>query len=255
MVTPERFVYDQSMDAHPLPEDSASRIAAAIGEPARARMLYCLLDGHARTSTELALVAEVSPSTASVHLAHLKKRGLVHVLAQGKHRYYSLEGTHTASALEALMVLATGAASRFVPNTPVRLRAARTCYDHIAGQIGVALHDRLKDLGWLTHKAADGAEYEITPVGERALTQMGIDIEATRALRRRFAYACVDWSERRPHIGGALGAAFFKLALRRKWLTQDLDSRALRLTRGGLRHLEQRLGMRLDGERRLANAP
>src|SRR5260221_14703781 len=106
----EHFVYDQSMDAE---DHAVSRIAAAIGEPARARMLYCLLDGHARTSTELALVAEVSPSTASVHLGHLKDRGLVRVLAQGKHRYYSLEGAHTAAALEALMVAAVGPDNRF----------------------------------------------------------------------------------------------------------------------------------------------
>jgi DNA-binding transcriptional ArsR family regulator len=248
MVLQERFVYDQNMDAHSSPEDSASRIAAAIGEPARARMLYCLLDGHARTSTELALVAEVSPSTASVHLAHLKERGLVQVLKQGKHRYYSLEGNQTAAALEALMVLATGNGNHFVPNTPVRLRAARTCYDHIAGRVAVALHDRFKDLGWLAQTGRGSSGYEITPAGERAFTELGIDIEATRALRRRFAYACVDWSERRPHIGGALGAALFKLALRRKWITQDLDSRALRLTRGGSRDLEKRLGLRLGVE-------
>src|SRR5215475_1780501 len=143
------------MDVEFSAEKAVSRIAAAIGEPARARMLYALLDGHARTSTELALVAEVSPSTASVHLAHLKQRGLVRVLAQGKHRYYSLEGTHTAAALEALMVVAVGPGNRFVPNTPVRLRAARTCYDHIAGKVGVALHDRLKELGWLADAPTD----------------------------------------------------------------------------------------------------
>jgi DNA-binding transcriptional ArsR family regulator len=250
MAPQERFVYDQNMSAHVSPEDSASRIAAAIGEPARARILYCLLDGHARTSTELALVAEVSPSTASVHLAHLKERGLVQVLKQGKHRYYSLEGAQTAAALEALMVLATGRGDRFVPNTPVRLRAARTCYDHIAGRVAVALHDRFRDLGWLTPPGpgTSGSGYEITAAGERALTELGIDMQATRALRRKFAYACVDWSERRPHLGGALGAALFKLALRRKWITQDLDSRALRLTRGGSRDLERRLGLRLGVE-------
>jgi DNA-binding transcriptional ArsR family regulator len=245
MALHKQFVYDQSMAAQPAPEDSASRIAAAIGEPARARMLYCLLDGHARTSTELALVAEVSPSTASVHLAHLKERGLVQVLAQGKHRYYSLEGTHTAAALEALMVLAVGPNSRFVPSTPSRLRSARTCYDHMAGKIAVALHDRLKDLAWLTSSSGDAGAYDITPEGALALADLGVDIEATRTLRRRFAYACVDWSERRPHIGGALGAALLKLALRRKWLSQDLDSRALRLTRNGVRDLERRFGLRL----------
>jgi DNA-binding transcriptional ArsR family regulator len=241
MVPQARFVYDQNMDAEFSAETAVSRIAAAIGEPARARMLYCLLDGHARTSTELALVAEVSPSTASVHLGHLKHRGLVRVLAQGKHRYYSLEGAHTAAALEALMVAAVGPDNRFVSNTPQRLRAARTCYDHIAGTIAVALHDRFEELGWLT----TAPSYDVSVAGVQALAALGIDIDATRALRRRFAYACVDWSERRPHIGGALGAALLKVALKRKWVSQDLDSRALRVTRGGYREIEVHFGVRL----------
>src|SRR5581483_4274282 len=116
-------------------------IAAAIGEPARARMLYCLVDGRARTSTELAVVADVTPSTASVHLRRLKAQRLVKMFAQGKHRYYSLDRPDVAAALEALNVLA-GGGPQFEPNTPHRLRAARTCYDHIAGALGVALYDR-----------------------------------------------------------------------------------------------------------------
>jgi DNA-binding transcriptional ArsR family regulator len=271
------------MDVEYSAEKAVSRIAAAIGEPARARILYCLLDGHARTSTELALVAEVSPSTASVHLTHLRDRGLVRVLAQGKHRYYSLEGEHTAAALEALMVVAVG--PHFVRNTPQPLRAARTCYDHMAGTIAVALHDRFEQLGWLTtapaaaasrphaaraieggKRASTGATkvaspahggtpdsdratatlaYEVTPDGERAMAALGIDIGAIRTLRRRFAYGCVDWSERKPHIAGALGAALLTVALKRKWLTQDLDSRALRITRSGERELHRQFGVRL----------
>jgi DNA-binding transcriptional ArsR family regulator len=231
------------MDVEYSAEKAVSRIAAAIGEPARARILYCLLDGHARTSTELALVAEVSPSTASVHLTHLRDRGLVRVLAQGKHRYYSLEGEHTAAALEALMVVAVGPDNRFVSNTPQRLRAARTCYDHMAGTIAVALHDRFEQLGWLTTTPA--LAYDVTPDGERAMAALGIDIGAIRTLRRRFAYGCVDWSERKPHIAGALGAALLTVALKRKWLTQDLDSRALRLTRNGQRELQRQFGVRL----------
>src|ERR1700722_13381521 len=122
-------------------DGAVSRIAAAIGERARARMLYCLVDGRARTSTELAMVAQVTPSTASVHLQRLKMQRLVKVVAQGKHRYYSLESANVAAALEALSVLAGGEREAFVPNAPNRLRAARTCYDHIAGALGVALHD------------------------------------------------------------------------------------------------------------------
>src|SRR5713226_1859176 len=211
-------------------DGAVSGIAAAIGQPARARMLYCLVDGHARTSTELAIVADVTPSTASVHLHRLKARRLVRVFAQGKHRYYGLEGANVAAALEALSVLAGGSRDAFVPSTPNRLRAGRTCYDHIAGTLGVSLHDRFKALGWLTAGAAGDNAYDLTPSGAKALEALGINIEATRALRRRFACACLDWSERRPHVGGALGAVLLTVALKRKWVIQDLDSRALSVT-------------------------
>ncbi|HYS55919.1 MAG TPA: helix-turn-helix domain-containing protein [Thermoanaerobaculia bacterium] len=219
---------------------SLSRIAAAIAEPARARMLCCLMDGYARTSTELAIVAEVSPSTASVHLARLKEQRLVNVHAQGKHRYYSLESGSVAAAIEALMVVAGGPRERFTPNTPTRLRTARTCYDHMAGAVAVSLHDRLQELGWL--RTGDEA-YDLSERGVKELGALGIDVASTRALRRRFAYSCVDWSERRPHIGGALGAALLKVALKRKWVVQDLDSRVLSVTRIGRREMRARFGL------------
>jgi DNA-binding transcriptional ArsR family regulator len=245
----EHFVYDQSMIVEN--EDAAvSGIAAAIGEPARARMLYCLIDGHARTSTELAMVAEVSPSTASVHLNRLKIERLVKVAVQGKHRYYSLEGRNVAGVLEGLSVLAGGSRAKFVPNTPSRLRLARTCYDHIAGTLGVLLHDRFRKLRWLSvdstggHSAYDAA-YDLTPDGAKGLEPLGIDLEVTRMLRRRFAYGCLDWSERRPHIGGALGAALLKVALKRKWVLQELDSRALDITRLGRREILTRFGVQV----------
>jgi len=218
-------------------DGAAARIAAAIGEPARARMLYCLMDNHARTGTELAVVGEVSPSTASVHLNRLKSEGLVNVLVQGKHRYYSLEGPEVARLLESLSVLAGGKRRQFAPNTPHQLRAARTCYDHIAGTLGVLLHDRLEAAGWLS------ASYGLTPAGVRAFEALGVDVEATRALRRRFAFACLDWSERRSHLGGALGAALLMLALRKRWVTQELDSRALCVTGLGRRELRARFGV------------
>jgi DNA-binding transcriptional ArsR family regulator len=235
------FVYDQSMNVESA-DATVSRIAAAIGEPARARMLYCLADGRARTSTELAVVADVSPSTASAHLHRLKTQRLVKVFAQGKHRYYSLEGANVAAALEALSVLA-GSRDAFVPNTPNRLRAARTCYDHIAGTLGVALHDRFGALGWLSRDSGADHAYDLTADGAKAFAGLGIDIEATRTLRRRFAYACVDWSERRPHLGGAVGAALLNVALKRKWVLQDLDSRALTVTRAGRREMLARFGL------------
>jgi DNA-binding transcriptional ArsR family regulator len=243
---------------------AVSRIAGAIGEPARARILYCLMDGHARTSTELAMVADVSPSTASVHLNRLKTDHLIKVLVQGKHRYYSLEGPNVAMVLEGLSVLAGGSRDQFVPTTPSRLRTARTCYDHLAGTVGVALHDRFRALGWLSagskmagSKIAgpkiagstiagstieDGA-YNVTADGANAFEALGIDIETTRTLRRRFACACLDWSERRPHLGGALGAALLKVALKKKWVVHDLDSRALSVTSFGRREMLTRFGL------------
>lgn len=218
----------------------AARIASAIGEPARARMLYCLMDGHARTATELAVVAEVSPSTASVHLTRLKAEGLVKVLVQGKHRYHSLQGPEVARVLESLSVLAGGPRQKFVPNTPNRLRAARTCYDHIAGTLGVQLHDRLESSGWLS------SSYDLTPAGVQAFEKLGVDVAEMRGSHRRFAFACLDWSERRSHLGGALGAALLTLALRKKWVTQELDGRALSVTSLGRREMRTRLGVELS---------
>jgi DNA-binding transcriptional ArsR family regulator len=226
-------------------DEAVSRIAAAIGEPARARMLYCLADGRARTSTELAVVAQVTPSTASVHLQRLKTRRLVKVVAQGKHRYYSLEGRDVGVALEALSVLAGGSRKAFVPSTPNRLRSARTCYDHIAGSLGVALHDRFQMMGWLLPDSGGGTEYDLNPKGTKAFATLGIDVEGARLLRRHFAYACLDWSERRPHLGGALGAALLNAALKRRWVVQDLDSRALSVTSLGRREMLVRFGLQV----------
>jgi len=240
-----QFVYDPNMIAEPPVEIGAASIAAAIGEPARARMLYCLLDGHARTSTELAIVAEVSPSTASVHLARLREQRLVKVLRQGKHRYYSLDGESVARALEALTVLAGGPRQKFVPATPPYLRSARTCYDHMAGHLAVSLRDRFEQLHWLSAGSSEEDGYDLTDTGAKSLATLGIDVEAIKLQRRRFAYACVDWSERRPHIGGALGCAILQAALKQEWFVQNLDSRALTLTALGRRQMQVRFGLQL----------
>ncbi|HEX4005392.1 MAG TPA: helix-turn-helix transcriptional regulator [Acidobacteriaceae bacterium] len=230
------------MDAERDVDGEVSRIAAAIGEPARTRMLYCLMEGQARTSTELAMVAGVTASTASVHLNRLKDDELVRVLVQGRHRYYSLASPAVARALEGLSVLAGGARSRFAPKTPVHLRAARTCYDHMAGAVAVGLHDRLAAARWIRNmRGSDG--YLVTAEGVKALAGLGLDVEAARGQRRKFAFACLDWSERRPHVGGALGAALLGLALRKQWVARELDSRALRVTRLGRRELQARFGL------------
>jgi len=208
-------------------------------------MLYCLLDGRARTATELAVVADVSPSTASVHLQRLRSERLVAVVAQGKHRYYSLAGPTVAAALEALSVVAGGERTAFKPTAPDHLRRARTCYDHMAGAVGVAIHDRFAALEWLALVPGSGDGYDLTPAGAARLTALGVDVAAARALRRRFAFACLDWSERRPHLGGSLGAAILALALRKRWLRQELDSRALTVTATGRRELHGRFGVEL----------
>ena len=212
-------------------------IAAAIGEPARARMLFSLLDGRARTSTELAMLADVAPPTASAHLQRLRTQRLVKAVVQGRHRYYTLDRPDVAAALEALSVLAGGTSATFVPNTPQHLRDARTCYDHIAGSLGVQLYDRFRARGWIAPPRGANGAIEVTPSGRDALERLGVDVASAAASRRRFAFACLDWSERRPHLGGALGAAVLQLARRRRWVLHDLDSRVLRVTAAGRRDI------------------
>src|SRR5258707_2935716 len=163
------------MDVEQHDDGAVSRIAAAIGEPARAAMLCALLDNRARTSTELAMIAGVNPSTASAHLSRLKAECLVRVLVQGKHRYYSLNGANVARALEGLSVIAGGTRPNFVPNTPNRLRAARSCYDHLAGALGVQLFDRWTAMGLIVASAAGrDDDCDLTPKGTRMFESFGI---------------------------------------------------------------------------------
>lgn len=232
------------MPAPHVAEETSARIAAAIGDPARARMLYALMEGRALTSTELALVAAVGPSTASAHLNRLKRERLVRVLVQGRHRYYSLYGAGVAGVLESLSVLAGRVGSGVQTRTPDHLRLARTCYDHIAGTLGVLLHDRLLAADWISGGAGG---YEITPKGSRALTALGIDVEAVRRERRRFAFPCLDWSERRCHLGGAVGAAMLTGLLGKRWVTRERRERTLAVTALGARELKARLGVVIPG--------
>ncbi|WP_158896563.1 MULTISPECIES: helix-turn-helix transcriptional regulator [unclassified Pseudomonas] len=224
-------------------ELALSRIAGAIAEPARTKMLCALMDGHARTSTEMAVVADVSTSTASAHLARLKEDGLLKLHTQGRHRYYSLADIQVAQALEALMVVGQNANPKFVSNAPNRLQFARTCYDHMAGTLAVRLHDHFIESGWLTIADADDRAYQLTDCGEAAIVGMDIEIAKVKAQRRMFACSCLDWSMRRPHLGGALGAALLQAVLNRKWVIQDLDSRALALTPKGKKELSGRFGI------------
>ncbi|HEV2878890.1 MAG TPA: hypothetical protein VGW96_04835, partial [Candidatus Eremiobacteraceae bacterium] len=152
-----------------------------------------------------------------------------------------------ARTLEGLNVLA-GSAPAFVPNTPKVLRVARTCYDHLAGTTAVALRDRFVTIGWLTASSQEDSAYDITPKGAKALESLGIDLAAARATRRRFAYACLDWSERRPHIGGAVGAALLQLLLHKRWVSQHADSRAISITSLGNRELQRRFGVSIEAD-------
>jgi DNA-binding transcriptional ArsR family regulator len=232
------------MNASPDTDVGISTIGAVIGDPTRARMLVSLLDGRARTGTELAAIAEVGPSTASAHLHRLETAHLIMVRRQGKHRYYSLSGPDVAGLLEKMSALAGVRRAQYACKAPDRLRAARTCYDHIAGSIGVALRDRFAELGWLATCSSGADEtYDVSSSGASAFTSLGIDLTAARSQRRRFAFGCLDWTERRYHLGGSLGAAFLLLAQRRKWVLQDLDSRALRITELGRREMLRRLGL------------
>ncbi|WP_210639256.1 helix-turn-helix transcriptional regulator [Pseudomonas sp. Tri1] len=221
-----------------------SQVAAAIAEPARTRMLCALMDGHARTSTELASIAEVSASTASAHLAKLKELVLVRLHVQGRHRYYSLADKRVAQALEALMVIGQSAAPTFTPRTPDRLQFARTCYDHMAGTLAVRLYDRMIEAGWLVE--VQGPGYRLSESGERLFEGLGVDVQVLATQRRRFACPCLDWSMRRPHLGGALGAALLQVAIKRNWVIQDLDSRALGGTASGRREMAGRFGVNAE---------
>lgn len=227
-------------------DTAISRVAGAIAEPARTKMLCSLMDGHARTSTELAVIADVSASTASAHLARLKEDGLVKLHTQGRHRYFSLADAHVAEAIEALMVISQNAQAGFVSTTPNRLQLARTCYDHMAGSLAVQLHDCFIDFGWLTLPITGNGTYQLSVEGEKAMTGLGVDVATARAQRRRFACACLDWSMRRPHLAGALGAAVLQAVISRKWVIQDLDSRALAVTLKGRKELSSRFGIGTD---------
>lgn len=218
-------------------------VASAISEPARARMLCCLMDGRARTSTELAMVGQVTPSTASVHLTKLKEQHLVQVVAQGKHRYYNLAGEEVAAALEALMRIAGMPRPPFIPSTPDRLRRSRTCYDHMAGTVAVALHDFMTSHHWLEADGAGETVYLLSEKGEAGFRELGVDPHMARKSRRRFACSCLDWSERRPHLGGALGAELMSSLLRDGWIERDLDSRALAITRVGSHRFKRVFGI------------
>ena len=203
-------------------EPDISVPASLLGDRTRARMLAALMDGRARTATELAVEGGVGAPAASAHLARLVAAGILEVVAQGRHRYHRIADPGVAGTIEALMHLAPVNTRRFGPSDPA-LRFARVCYDHLAGELGVALADTIVGRG-LVHGSGDRAG--LTPAGEAWLRNIGAPLD--RAAKRRPACRfCMDWSERRPHLAGAVGAILLEWMLGRRLLTRIEASRAL----------------------------
>jgi DNA-binding transcriptional ArsR family regulator len=229
---------------------SMAEVAALIGDPARACIMQALMDGRALTAGELAAVAGVTPQTASGHLGQLTSSGLLTVRQQGRHRYYSLASPQVAQLLESLMLVAAGTMTPRMRTGPrdQALRLARTCYDHIAGRLGVAIADAMEGRGYIIlHDDAAALSLE----GESFLATLDITFDsaslkprATRALP--VCRLCLDWSERRPHLAGKLGAALCRHCLEAGWLRRRAASRALDITPVGQNALRRLFGIELS---------
>ncbi|HKQ77775.1 MAG TPA: helix-turn-helix transcriptional regulator [Blastocatellia bacterium] len=209
-----------------------AEIASLVGEPTRIVMLWSLVGGQARPASELAFYANVSAQNASAHLAKLVEAGMLAVESRGRHRYYRLAGAEVAHAIEALATLAPSAREMagLAPRRTPDLKFARTCYDHLAGRVAVEICEALKEKGFLSPA---GADFEVTGKGERLFHDLGVEIGELRRMRRAFARQCPDWSERRPHIAGALGAALLEQMFRRGWIARVRTSRIVRVTTKG----------------------
>lgn len=210
-----------------------AKLAALLAEPARARMLTLLMAGQALTATELADAAGVGRPTASAHLAKLEAAGFLACVPQGRHRYYRLADEGVAEMLEQMLGIASRAGAMPILTGPrdAALREARVCYDHLAGRHAVALFERLLAAGIVVQS---GAALALGPHAQEALESAGIDFAALKRARRVPCRACLDWSERRDHLAGALGAALLQLAVERGWLKRQRDSRAVTFTAAGL---------------------
>lgn len=226
-----------------LADAAISPVASLLADPARVAILLALSDGREVAAGELAEVAGVTAATASIHLAKLRAAGLVGLRRLGRHHLYRLVRPELVQAMEALAVLAPESAA---PRTHRQarigraVRNGRTCYDHLAGRLGVGLARSLVDRGAVR---LAGQGFEVTPAGERLLGDLGVDLAAARARRRAFAPACLDWSERVPHIAGALGAALLTLLLDRGWIVRTPASRAVEVTGAGRRGLARTFGI------------
>jgi len=237
--------------AERLAEADIAPTALLLAESARLAMLWALSDGRALPAGELAAAGRVRPSTASEHLAKLVRGGLLTAERHGRHRYYRLANESIVPALEALAVASPPAVARSPREAHIaqRLRLARSCYDHIAGALGVGLTDAMVTSGTLQRA---GRDYHITDGGAGRLRAVGLDPEAmtllARRRRRAVARACLDWSERRYHVAGVLGAALLSRLLELEWIERVPAGRALRVTAIGRRALRQEFGLVVDVE-------
>ena len=217
-------------------------VASLIADPARASMLSALLGDIALPAGELARLARITPQTASTHLAKLVKGNLLSVTALGRHRYFRLRDQNVAQALESLALLAGPARVTSLNDSLERkaIHRARTCYDHLAGALGVGLTQALTDHGFVEYH---GDAYEVTQAGETWFDSFGIDCSELQHKRRAFVKSCLDWSERKPHLAGALGAAVLRRLLELKWLLRVRGSRAVKVTDLGRQQLQSEFGL------------
>jgi DNA-binding transcriptional ArsR family regulator len=220
-----------------------AEIGALLGDPARASMLSALMSGRALTAGELAFQAGVTAQTASGHLAKLTQQGLLSVAKQGRHRYFRLASREIGTMLEGVtLVAALHAPPRHRPRSAAdeALRFARTCYDHLAGTLGVLLADALTEAGHIELGEEGGS---VTRSGEIFFTELGLDLAGVHRQKRHFCRPCLDWSERRMHLAGALGAALASHSLASGWVVRHRDSRAVALTPKGKRALAERFSI------------
>jgi DNA-binding transcriptional ArsR family regulator len=218
--------------------------ASLIGDPARANMLVALMDGRALTASDLGLIAHIAPSTASGHLAKLVGGKLLTVTASGRHRYYRLASPPVARVLEELMALAADGPPRYRPKSRCDpgMARARTCYDHLAGKLGVALTDRFVARGHIELSEQGGL---VTRSGRAFLSELGVELEAKKGARRPLCRPCMDWSERRWHIAGSVGAAMAARCFELGWVERQKHGRAITVTSQGERAFEALFAIRL----------
>jgi DNA-binding transcriptional ArsR family regulator len=222
------------------------RLASLLADPSRAKILWTLIDGTTRPAGELAYAANISAQSASAHLAKLVEGGLLESEPQGRHRYFRIASADVAELIEGLASL--GAATRPrapraplpSPSVPVQFLHARTCYGHLAGELAVRILEAMLKAQWLV---ADGRDFALTRLGEARLTALDPDLGTARQPRRVFARACVDLTQRRPHLGGALGDALLDLYVARGWVLRRRRSRVVSITPTGHKSFRQVFGI------------